>query len=940
MRRSPAPLLALFVPLSPLVLGCNPDASLKVNNSVPTAKISSPADGAAVAEGATVELRGTVGDSNHATSELSATWMGDGVELCAAATPATDGTTTCSASFPPGSVDIVLQVQDPSSASATDTITLDVIPGDTPVVDIVEPDGSGRFYAGEPFTVAALVSDTEDAPDVLVLAWESSLDGVLGLPTTADSDGGVGGSLSLSEGSHELRLSATDSDGYTGSATVTLEVGAENEAPDCAVTAPESPHAVEVGATVSFAGTVGDSTERPSDLVISWSSDKDGALGTSTADTDGSVSFSTSGLSVETHTVTLHVEDELGEVCTDSVVVTVGNRPEVSIDSPSSGDVVNEGAVVAFSGTVSDAEDAAVDLEIAWLSDVDGGLSTVAADSAGLTAFNTDTLSPGPHIVTLEVTDSDTLVGRDTVSITVNGLPTAPVVELLPDPAVTDDDLSVSITTDATDPEGASLSYSYAWSKNGVVQSHLTSTTVAASETARGETWLVEVSASDGTGSGPAGSDTVTIANTAPEVTGITWTPSSPGTDDLLTPVVAFADADGDSVSFSYAWTVNGSAVSATGSTLDGTSWFEKGDTVEVTVTPTDGTDTGSPVSASVLIVNTPPSVSSVTLSPSAVQTDDLLTALAGATQDADGDTVSLSYAWTVGGVSTGTTATTLDGSTYFDKGDVVVVTVTPDDGTDAGSAVSDSVTVLNTAPTDPVIGVDPDPPQAGLDDLICEILTPSTDADGDTITYSITWTVDGIDYPDGDTGAGWLGPDTTTYTDDTVPADDMMEGELWTCTVVAEDGTAMSSAVSASTTTESGACGNGTVDSGEEYDPAPGPFSTVAVDTGTCRWDFSGVEQLYCNGSCTWAGGSGCDQADADILCKLVTDNPGATAISWTATTALPQEGFPCTPLGYGSTINVSGRGVSVPVSWQDASILGNHGPGDVVAYPICNVP
>jgi hypothetical protein len=65
--------------------------------------------------------------------------------------------------------------------------------------------------------------------------------------------------------------------------------------------------------------------------------------------------------------------------------------------------------------------------------------------------------------------------------------------------------------------------------------------------------------------------------------------------------------------------------------------------------------------------------------------------------------------------------------------------------------------------------------------------------------------------------------------------------------------------------------------------------------------------------------------------------DNPSSTAISWTATTALAEPGFSCP--GYGGTINTD-RGVSVSVWYQDSSILGNHGPGAVVAYPVCTNP
>jgi hypothetical protein len=134
------------------------------------------------------------------------------------------------------------------------------------------------------------------------------------------------------------------------------------------------------------------------------------------------------------------------------------------------------------------------------------------------------------------------------------------------------------------------------------------------------------------------------------------------------------------------------------------------------------------------------------------------------------------------------------------------------------------------------------------------------------------------------------------------------------------------------------GSCGDGVVDPGEEYDPAPGPFTGISVDESTCRWDFDGVRQLYCNGSCSWAGASSCDAADADILCQLLTDNPASTAISWTDTTALDEGGFAC-PAGYGTAIETD-RGFSGEVRYQDASILADHGSGSVIADPVCTDP
>jgi hypothetical protein len=112
-------------------------------------------------------------------------------------------------------------------------------------------------------------------------------------------------------------------------------------------------------------------------------------------------------------------------------------------------------------------------------------------------------------------------------------------------------------------------------------------------------------------------------------------------------------------------------------------------------------------------------------------------------------------------------------------------------------------------------------------------------------------------------------------------------------------------------------------------------------VDSTTCLWDFSSVAQLYCNGTCTWAGGTGCDSADADLFCKLKTGNPGSTATTFSTATALPVPGFACPNGSYG--INVGPlplRGVTRTVYYQDSSILANHGAGQVITTVSCTTP
>jgi cysteine-rich repeat protein len=143
--------------------------------------------------------------------------------------------------------------------------------------------------------------------------------------------------------------------------------------------------------------------------------------------------------------------------------------------------------------------------------------------------------------------------------------------------------------------------------------------------------------------------------------------------------------------------------------------------------------------------------------------------------------------------------------------------------------------------------------------------------------------------------------------------------------------------------------CGNGVLDLGEDVDPAPGPFPSVPADALTCRYDFSSIAQLYCIDACgNWGGGDGCQQEDADVLCKLRMDNHASTAISFTVgdATAAPGICCPpplledptqagCVPLGV-----LDDRGVAVPVSVHETDLLNSHGPGEVVTDVVCTDP
>jgi hypothetical protein len=874
----PSPRVTALVLLAGTGVTACSDSSLKATNASPEAAITSHANGDTVPEGIVTAFRGRAGDPDDTKSSLLAAWFANGVELCAAAAPQDDGTTVCEATLPAGTVSLSLEVTDPSGGAASASVSLEVTPTGAPTVDIQEPSADGRYASDRLVFFRAAVGDAEDGPEDMTYTLSSSRDGDLSAQLAPDSGGSVSGYLSLSEGEHALTLRATDTTGKVGTDSVIVDVGEPNTAPDCAIAAPTDASVLAYGTSVLLDGTTTDAQDATSTLVATWTSDRDGLIATLTPTTDGRVAVGTSTLSAGIHALTFGVTDPGGETCSRAVVVKIDHPPEVAILAPADGDVVGDGQEMRFEVEVSDIEDRAEDLDLVWESDRDGVFSMAGADGSGTATILVDDLSVGEHLVTVAATDRDGLSSTATVVITVNGLPTAPTVTIVPAVPDTTDALVATVTAASVDPEGDPLTYRYDWYVNGVPSAATTTNTLPASATTRDEVWSVVVTPNDGISDGATGTASVTIDNTAPVLLATTLTPTSASVTDTLTCTPGTAtDDDGDAITYRYAWTVNGAPAASTASTLaapdfergdlvrctatpdDGTDmglavasntvsignatpsltsasispstvytgdtltcsasgWSDadgdadastyawtvngvaagtgrtlstslvRGDTVVCAVTPYDGTASGSPVSASVVVSNQAPTVASATITPSTARTDDTLTASA-TTTDADGDPVTLTWAWTVNGVSAGT-GTTLPG-TAFSKGDVVVATATPSDGATSGATASATVTIANTAPGTPTITISPSAPEAGADDLVCTIATVATDADADRVTYAFSWSLD---------GAAWTGStSTTTWSGDTIPGALTEDGDTWTCSVRAYDSTDYGSAVTAS---------------------------------------------------------------------------------------------------------------------------------------------
>jgi hypothetical protein len=604
-----------------------------------------------------------------------------------------------------------------------------------PTATITAPADGAAGMAGAPLSLRGTVSDDNDASSTLSARWLVNGVAACAAATPAD-DGSTNCDVTVPEGDAlSIRLEVVDPQDESGSDTVTLSV-TPNATPDCAITAPADGSSDAEGATVIFRGTAADADVPADPLAVTWVSDRDGVIGTSVPTSDGSITFPYAGLSVNTHVVTMQVEDEVGAMCTAEILYSVGSPPTIDLGAPALDEVVNEGENITFSATVADNEDSAADLWVTWESDVDGVLHEGPPDSTGVAQFVDSGLSRGPRALTVTVTDSDGFYATQLGAFTVNGVPTAPTISLSPSSPDSADDLRVSIDAASEDPDGDPLTTTYTWSLNGVVSGASTTSTLPAASTSRGDTWSIAVVASDGYGDSPAGTDSVTIANTAPTLTSVALAPDPAYEEDVLTCTAgATSDADGDAVGLSYEWYVNGAAIGFDSDSLDSGS-FDRGDSVYCTATPTDGTDDGATRSSSTLTIeNSAPSIAAVSISPGTPKASSTLTCSYSGYADIDGDADQSTYAWTLDGVVVGT-GSTLSGA--FVGNDVVTCAVTPDDGADVGTAVSNSVTIANTAP---VMGTVSISPSTAYNDDLLTCSASATDADGGSPSLSYAWT-------------------------------------------------------------------------------------------------------------------------------------------------------------------------------------------------------
>ena len=183
------------------------------------------------------------------------------------------------------------------------------------------------------------------------------------------------------------------------------------------ITTPAEGSSFDEGELVTFAGTATDPEDGDLSAGLSWTSDLGGEIGTGG-------SFTTTTLSVGTHTVTASVTDAGGLTGSDaiSVIITVNTAPTVAITDPSDGAIFEAGQAINFTAVADDAEESDLSASIVWSSDLDGPIGTGAS-------LSMSTLSVGTHAITATVTDAGGLTNSDQRTMRVVSLVFTPSTE-------------------------------------------------------------------------------------------------------------------------------------------------------------------------------------------------------------------------------------------------------------------------------------------------------------------------------------------------------------------------------------------------------------------------------------------------------------------------------------------------------------------------------
>jgi hypothetical protein len=286
----------------------------------PTAEIVRPESGTLVQEGDNWVFAGVVADADQAPHTLTVRWLSDvDGELAGGSVDKHGSVSSDVLCLSAGFHNITLEVEDSLGieASARSDFTVN----QAPAVTVTQP-VEGEVQQ-EQLALVASISDLEDRASDMTCTWRSSQDSHLGAGPGNNATGTCtleidGATL----GGHEISVVVEDTMGGSAQATVAMLLDGP---PDLEVSSPAPDAWRPAGGTLVLAGTTTDVADAATDLVLSYTSDLDGALGTLSPDADGSFAVDMALTAPGIHVVTVTAEDLVGSTTSHEFTAEIIN---------------------------------------------------------------------------------------------------------------------------------------------------------------------------------------------------------------------------------------------------------------------------------------------------------------------------------------------------------------------------------------------------------------------------------------------------------------------------------------------------------------------------------------------------------------------------------------------------------------------------------------
>ena len=406
-----------------------------------------------IAEAATLTLTATATDSDIPADTLTYS-LDTGFPSGAQINPTTGQFTwTPNESQGPGSHTITVRVTDSGTPTLSDTETFTVTVTDTNQAPVLSPISDQTVAEGTTLTLTATATDSDIPADTLTYSLDA------GFPSGAQINPTTGQftwtpNESQGPGTHTITVRVTDSGtpALFDTETFTVTVTGTNQAP---VLAAISDQTIAEGTTLTLTATATDS-DIPADT-LTYSLDAGFPSGAQINPTTGQFTWTPNeSQGPGTHTITVRVTDSGTPALfdTETFTVTVTDTNQAPVLSPISDQTIAEAATLTLTASATDPDIPADTLTYS----LDAGFPSGAQINPTTGQFTwtpDESQGPGPHTITVRVTDSGTptLSDTKTFSVTVIAANQPPLLAPIDDRMAVHDE-TLSFTATAVDPGG------------------------------------------------------------------------------------------------------------------------------------------------------------------------------------------------------------------------------------------------------------------------------------------------------------------------------------------------------------------------------------------------------------------------------------------------------------------------------------------------------